>query len=157
MLGAGDSGSAQVSLTIPDAARGSLRLPWPCVPGRRGWAEKGEATGGAEGKGRRSAHPVSLCLPLSPLSFSVFWPLCPVPSSVSSVLRYFASPSFYSLRLSIVAYPLLSRRLCPFSQSPISASVSLSHSLSLTFVCLSVCLSSAPLPPRNLKVRREWT
>lgn len=79
VLGAGDSGSAQVSLTIPDAARGSLRLPWPCVPGRRGWAQKGEATGGTEGKGRWSPYAISLSIPLSPLSFSVFWSFCPCP------------------------------------------------------------------------------
>ena len=151
MLGARDSGSAQVSLTIPDAARGSLRLPWPRVPGRRGQAQRGEATGGQAGRGD-GGPPPSVHQPLSLLApcplLSVLWSfcprllLCPASQGVSVAL------SFHSLHLSISLYPLLSHCLNPLSQSPVPASVSLSLSLLLTFVCLSICvsLSSGPIP-----------
>ena len=146
VLGAGDSGSAQVSLTIPDAARGSLRLPWPCVPGRRGWAQKREATGGTERKGRWSPYPISLPLPLSPLSFSLFSGLSAlVPSAVSSFsavslfLPHFTlftsplSPNFFSLSLYV---PFLSHLFLLLLVFPV-----LSPSL------LSACLSVSLLPP----------
>lgn len=145
VLGAEDSGSAQVSLTIPDAARGSLRLPWPCVPGRRGWAQKGEATGGTERKGRWLPYPISLPIPLSPLSFSLFSGLS-VPSAVSSFsavslflphFTLFTSPLSPNFSLSLYV-PFLSLLFLLLLVFPV---LSPSH-----FICLSLCLSPIPDP-----------
>ena len=148
------SGFSHHSWCRPGLVKAALAL---CAR-QEGVGTEGRSHGGNRGEGEmvtlrhQSVHPSFSSLVLC---FLVFLPLslalCPAS------LRCSVSPSFYSLHLSIVPYPLLSQRLCPFSQSPIPASVSLSPSLSLTFVCLSVCLSPAPLSPLNLKMRRKWT
>ena len=150
VLVAGDSGSAQVSLTIPDSAWDSLRLPWPCVPGRRRWAQRGEAMGGQRGRGDGRPAP-SVCRSLSLLSpslvLSVLCPLVFLPLSLA-----LCPASQQCLCFSLIS--LSSSLHCPLSSS-LSVSMSLfsvayscfcqSFPFYPTHFCLSVCLS--PLPP----------
>lgn len=159
VLGAWGSGSAQVSLTIPDAAWGSLRLPWPCVPDRRRRAQRGEAMGGQRGRGDGRPAP-SVCRSHSLLS----------PSLVLCSLVFLPS----SLALCPASQRCLCFSLISLSSSlhrPLSSSLSVSMSLFsvacscfcqsfpfyLTHFCLSVSLSPLPLPHLNPEVAEEGT
>lgn len=146
MLGAWDSGSAQVSLTIPDAARGSLGLPW-CARLGAGCTRRGEALGG------QATRPSPLGLSLPPLALSVLLPaVCPglqlcvqLLSTVSLFLSHFTpfiSPLFTILFCLRIYVSFLSR-------SPLL----LSFFASLR---LSVVLLPHPIPTPRWQ-RREGT
>lgn len=111
VLGAWGSGSAQVSLTIPDAAWGSLRLPWPCVPDGRRRAQRGEAMGGQRGRGDGRPAP-SVCRSLSLLSPSlvlcslVFLPWSLAVSSFSAVSLFLSHFTLFISASSPVLFSL---------------------------------------------------